>query len=463
MIVPLRSFLASQSGNHHNTFPGERVHAASERSSWVPHNPAAAPTHQGLQWLPPAAHTVPIATLQNAAGAACCHAHDWHDHLRTPADWALLQGGRCELPRAERAYANPCPCCRQCRRQHRQTLTWPDPADGCWLLRPASRSHRHRNQTRRKNRNSTTMPPITANGKYFLSIACTTHRTRSIPCHHHLADSTYESSASAGCRQPFKNPAPGCHTCRWRSFALLAYCFDSAVKVFDICVIPAATRAWLCCTPHFIAITTTALGSKPCLYSNKWQSSTGTKSALSSRSPCSSTSWMLRVMIECTCRGQSPQLGGPCCCSLGGLPHVRCRSACRGLGTHTADAGHRLMRTSAMSAFSFAMLRCVRVSMYSFFVFWMNVSVVNQTFHIRHEYLQCQKDLASPFTVQCTPWTHFKHLHMYSVCLHRTVSAKSPPNLMNAYGRATASTCEPYSRPNSFASSSRYSYASFRG
>ena len=30
--------------------------------------------------------------------------------------------------------------------------------------------------------------------------------------------------------------------------------------------------------------------------------------------------------------------------------------------------------TSAMSSFSLAMLRCVRVSMYSFLVFWMNVS-----------------------------------------------------------------------------------------
>ena len=30
--------------------------------------------------------------------------------------------------------------------------------------------------------------------------------------------------------------------------------------------------------------------------------------------------------------------------------------------------------TSAMSAFSLAMLRCVRVSRYSFFVFWINVS-----------------------------------------------------------------------------------------
>lgn len=27
-------------------------------------------------------------------------------------------------------------------------------------------------------------------------------------------------------------------TCRCSSFALLAYCFDSAVSVFDICVIP---------------------------------------------------------------------------------------------------------------------------------------------------------------------------------------------------------------------------------
>lgn len=32
------------------------------------------------------------------------------------------------------------------------------------------------------------------------------------------------------------------HTWRCSSFALLAYCFDSAVSVLDICVIPAAAK-----------------------------------------------------------------------------------------------------------------------------------------------------------------------------------------------------------------------------
>lgn len=37
------------------------------------------------------------------------------------------------------------------------------------------------------------------------------------------------------------------------------------------------------------------------------------------------------------------------------------------------------------------------------------------------------------------------------------------PNLMKAYGRCTPSTCDPYSRPNSPDSSSRYWKASFLG
>ena len=35
-----------------------------------------------------------------------------------------------------------------------------------------------------------------------------------------------------------------------------------------------------------------------------------------------------------------------------------------------------MMRTSLSSSVSFARLRCVRVSMYSFLVFWMKVSAV---------------------------------------------------------------------------------------
>lgn len=42
--------------------------------------------------------------------------------------------------------------------------------------------------------------------------------------------------------------------------------------------------------------------------------------------------------------------------------------------TTACPAQQPCQRTSAMSALSLAMLRCVRVSRYSFLVFWMNVS-----------------------------------------------------------------------------------------
>lgn len=51
--------------------------------------------------------------------------------------------------------------------------------------------------------------------------------------------------------------------------------------------------------------------------------------------------------------------------------------------------------------------------------------------------------------------------HSHSAAQHR--NRPHPPNLMNAYGRCTASTCEPYSRPNSPANSSKYWNASFLG
>ena len=45
---------------------------------------------------------------------------------------------------------------------------------------------------------------------------------------------------------------------------------------------------------------------------------------------------------------------------------------------HQAAEGWGLQRTSAMSWFSLLMLRCVRVSRYSFLVFWMKVSGAQQ-------------------------------------------------------------------------------------
>lgn len=191
----------------------------------------------------PAAHTPLMTTLLNTAGAARCHVHDWHDHLRAPAHWVLLQGGCCDLPLAGLGVCQNTPLLLPLPPAAAASSNLAGPAVACGLLRPDGPGLCHRNQTRRKNRNSTTMPPITANGKYFLSIACTKRRTRSIPCHHQLADSISRVIYMCQLLQPFREAALELHTCRCRSFALLAYCFDSAVNVFDICVIPAATRA----------------------------------------------------------------------------------------------------------------------------------------------------------------------------------------------------------------------------
>jgi hypothetical protein len=242
------------------------------------------------------------------------------------------------------------------------------------------------------------------------------------------------SSACAGRWHSFRKAALDLHTCRCRSFALLAYCFDSAVNVFDICVIPAGPCAWLCCTPHLVAIAMMSQGAKcydgtgfeALLVQQQVAKRYRDDSALSSRSPCSSTSWMLRVMIECTCAGQSTQLGGPCCCSLRGMPHVQCSSACRGLITHTADADCR----PGAHLGNVCVQLCdvaLRPGVYVQLLRLLDECVCDRSNSPDQALLlACQKDLAAPFTVHCHRGSHSRPMHMCTLCLHQTTSLQKP-------------------------------------
>jgi len=124
-------------------------------------------------------------------------------------------------------------------------------------------------------------------------------------------------------------------TCRCKSCARFAYCFDSDVSCADICDIPADRSHTLDqknAGRHSTAPLLLLDSSKGV---KKGGCRGGWKHLLSSRSPWPSTSAMLRVMMECT---------------------------------------------SLKSSLSFEMLRWVRVSMYSFFVLLMKVSAHAENF-----------------------------------------------------------------------------------